>query len=58
MPELPEVETVRKTLKRQILEKKIKEVQVLYHPIVSSDLKEFKKNLLGQQIKDIKRIGK
>ena len=58
MPELPEVETVKNTLKRQILGKKIKEVQVFYNPIVSSDIEELKKNIPGHQIKDIKRIGK
>lgn len=58
MPELPEVETVRKTLKNQILGKKIKEVQVFYDPIISSNLEEFKKVLPKTQIKDIKRIGK
>lgn len=58
MPELPEVETVRNTLKRQILGKRIKEVNILYKPIIASDLEEFKSSLVGNTIDDIKRIGK
>lgn len=58
MPELPEVETVKNTLKRQILGKKIKQVEVLYKPIVSSNLKEFENILPNRKIEDIKRIGK
>lgn len=58
MPELPEVETVKNTLKRQILGKKIKKVSVLYEPIITSDLDEMKTTLIGKTIDDIKRIGK
>lgn len=58
MPEIAEVETVRNTLKKQILGKKIKQVKILYDPIIASDKLEFKKNLIGKTIKDIKRIGK
>lgn len=58
MPELPEVETVRNTLKRQIVSKKIKKVTILYKPIIASDLKEFERILPKKEIKDIGRIGK
>ncbi len=58
MPELPEVETVRKTLKKQIVGKIIKEVTVLYEPMIVSDKNEFITILPNQKIKDIKRIGK
>ena len=37
MPEIAEVETVRRTLKRQILNKKIKYVKVLYPNIIEKD---------------------
>jgi len=47
MPEIAEVETVRQTLKRRILNKKIKNVNVLYDRIVESDLDEFKKSMKG-----------
>ena len=35
MPELPEVETVKETLKKQILNKKIIDVQVYYNNIIA-----------------------
>lgn len=58
MPEIAEVETVRNTLKKRILHKKIKKVEVRYARIVESDLESFKKNLVGQSFIDIKRRGK
>jgi len=58
MPEIAEVETVRNTLKHQILGKKIKQIKVLYEPIIASDNLEFKTVLIGETIKDISRIGK
>jgi formamidopyrimidine-DNA glycosylase len=59
MPELPEVETVKETLKLKVLNKKIKNVKVLYSNIIeypASDI--FIKELIGQTINDIKRRGK
>lgn len=58
MPEIAEVETVRNTLKKRILNKKIKEIKVFYEPMIESDLVAFKKNLLGESFIDIKRRGK
>lgn len=58
MPEIAEVETVRNTLKGLILHKKIKDVSILYPRIVENDLETFKKNLIGKEFSDIKRIGK
>lgn len=58
MPEIAEVETVRRTLKEKILKKKIKKVSVLYERIIESDLEEFKKNLVGLEFNDIFRKGK
>ena len=58
LPEIAEVETVRNTLKHQILGKKIKQIKVLYEPIIASDNLEFKTVLIGETIKDISRIGK
>lgn len=57
MPELPEVETVRQTLKGLILNQTITSIDVLYEPIVG-DAKIFKQHLTGQKIKDIDRYGK
>lgn len=59
MPELPEVETVKETLKRKVLNKKIIEVIVRYDGIIESpSVSRFKTNLSGQTIKDITRLGK
>lgn len=59
MPELPEVETVKEILKRQILNKTISHVDVLYEKIVRNyAVDSFKKELRGQTLTDIKRKGK
>ncbi len=58
MPEMAEVETVRNTLKKSILNKIIKKVQILYPKMIESDLKEFSIILTGNKFYDIKRIGK
>lgn len=52
------METVRQVLKKQILRKKIKSVNVLYDRIVESDLNEFKTKLIGLEFDDILRKGK
>lgn len=52
------METVRQTLRKRILRKKIKSVNVLYDKIIESDLEEFKKNLVGLEFSDILRKGK
>ena len=58
MPEIAEVETVRNTLKKRILNKKIIKVEIFYEPIIESDIKSFAKDLIGKSFKDIKRRGK
>lgn len=59
MPELPEVETVKETLKSIVLDKKIKNVEVLYSNIIASPTKEqFIEELKGEIIHDIHRRGK
>lgn len=59
MPELPEVETVKETLKRQVLNKKIVDVKILYSNIIEyPTTTEFKQRIIGQTINDIKRRGK
>ncbi len=59
MPELPEVETVRRTLKNRVLGKKIKTVEVLYEGIIKDiSVDEFITCLEGQTINDIRRYGK
>lgn len=58
MPEIAEVETVRNTLKKRILNKPIKSVNVRYTKMIESNLEEFKKVLVGRSFLDIKRKGK
>ncbi|WKY48107.1 DNA-formamidopyrimidine glycosylase [Eubacteriaceae bacterium ES3] len=58
MPELPEVETVRQTLKNFIIGKKITDILVHYDKIVNGDTDEFIDILKGQTIRDIDRVGK
>ena len=59
MPELPEVETVKNTLKRLVLNKKINNVKVLYPNMIEyPSVQEFIKELKGKTIIDIKRRGK
>jgi len=58
MPEIAEVETVRNTLKMRILNKRIKDVNVIYSKMIESDLNDFNNILVGNSFKDIKRIGK
>ncbi|WP_430784854.1 DNA-formamidopyrimidine glycosylase [Virgibacillus flavescens] len=60
MPELPEVETVKQTLKRLVQHKTIKEVDVFWPNIIKlpDDAEEFKLILQQQSILDIHRKGK
>ena len=59
MPELPEVETVVNTLKTLILNKEFQQVNVYWNNIIATPtVAQFKKDLIGQKIVDIKRRGK
>ncbi|MEG1288547.1 MAG: DNA-formamidopyrimidine glycosylase [Bacilli bacterium] len=58
MPEIAEVETVRRTLTKMVLNKKIVYVKVLYEGILESNLDDFKKGLINSSFIDIKRKGK
>ena len=59
MPELPEVETVKETLKKQVLNRTITNVNIYYENIIEYPTSsEFKKQIINQKINDIKRRGK
>ncbi len=58
MPELPEVETVRRGLEKHLLQKKITQIKVLKKKLVKSDLKEFRGILIGNSFQSINRVGK
>lgn len=59
MPELPEVETVKETLKRQILHRKIVDVQIYYPNLIEyPTTTQFKKQIIGETIRNMHRRGK
>ena len=58
MPELPEVETVRRTLENFILNKKIEDIKILYPKIIDDDQEEFVQTLKNKTFKEIDRVGK
>ena len=59
MPELPEVETVVRTLEHQIQNFEIKKVNVLYPKLIENyNVQEFEKNLVGERFEKFKRRGK
>ena len=58
MPELPEVETVKKALERKILNKTIFDVEIYRDKTIITDIDQFKNNLKGQTIVKLSRKGK
>ena len=59
MPELPEVETVKESLKQKLIGKKIKQVNVYYDNIIEyPDVNNFCNLIKEQTIKNIARYGK
>ena len=59
MPELPEIETVRRHLEAVVLHKTIRKVDVFYDKILKNQTKaEFSKKLVGETFSSFKRLGK
>lgn len=58
MPELPEVETVVRTLERQINGCQITDIKVRYNKIIQEDPNRFVKKLIGQHFCGFSRRGK
>ncbi|WEV45578.1 DNA-formamidopyrimidine glycosylase [Streptococcaceae bacterium ESL0687] len=58
MPELPEVENVRRGLERLVKGKKITSVEVAYPRMVLTGAEEFEQALLGQVVESVGRRGK
>lgn len=59
MPELPEVETVRKILNKWLIDKTIIAVDFFYDDVLSNmGIDEFKKKIINQKINNIGRRGK
>jgi len=60
MPELPEVETIRRDLEKEVVGRRIKEVDVKGKRSIRrhKSAPEFKKNLEGRKVASIRRAGK
>lgn len=59
MPELPEVETVRRSLKLKLIGRRVVSCDVYHNNIIEyPSVSEFKKSIIGQTINDIERHGK
>lgn len=58
MPELPEVETVVRTLEHQIAGRKITGVKVRYDKIIDGNAREFERKLKGETFRKFERRGK
>ncbi|MGM9971807.1 MAG: DNA-formamidopyrimidine glycosylase [Anaeroplasmataceae bacterium] len=58
MPELPEVETVRRVLLKELKGLKIVDVVINYSKMIKNDINYFKASVMGKEFKDIKRLGK
>ncbi len=58
MPELPEVETIKKDLNKFVLHKTLKQVQIFLPRLIKSNLSQFKKTLHHNSFKKIHRVGK
>jgi len=58
MPELPEVETIRRQLQRLIVGKKIREVKVNLPKMVKLPSGKFRKTIIGATVKEVRRRAK
>lgn len=58
MPEMPEVETVRRGLMNIAAGRKIQGIDVYYGKTIENDIEKFRQALIGQTIERIDRRGK
>ena len=59
MPELPEVETIKRDLQKKIIDKKIIDVKINHSKVIKEpSLEEFKKEVTGETVRDIERKAK
>lgn len=59
MPELPEVETIKRGLSSKIVGKEITDVKFLWEKTLkNSDIKTFKKTVIGKEVKSVERRAK
>lgn len=58
MPEMPEVETVRRTLTPLISDKQIKDMVLWYPKIITGDAADFRQRVIGHRFEKVDRYGK
>lgn len=58
MPEMPEVETVRRGLNSQVKGRKITHVEIRYQNLITGDVKQFSEFVTGATISDVGRRAK
>jgi formamidopyrimidine-DNA glycosylase len=58
MPELPEVETIARGLKKALVGKKIQDVKVIFPGIVKEDSKNFTRHVVKTKVLSVRRRGK
>ncbi|PSO45419.1 MAG: DNA-formamidopyrimidine glycosylase [Parcubacteria group bacterium QH_9_35_7] len=58
MPELPEVETIRRDLQNKILDKEISQVEVKKESAIKNEIEKFKQVLSGESFSDLNREAK
>lgn len=58
MPELPEVETVKRDLQKCLQHKRIKSIRIFSPKSIHSSVQFFRRELVGNSIKSVSRIGK
>ena len=58
MPELPEVETIRRELLKDVLNKRIVDIDIIYSKIIKSDVDLFQQKLINEEFINILRRGK
>ena len=58
MPELPEVETVRRVLNEELSGREFKDLDIRYPNIIEDDIDYFKNNVINKKIVGLDRLGK
>ena len=58
MPELPEVETVKRVLEKELIGLSFKRVNVLYPRLIQTDIEEFESEVIDKEILSLSRMGK
>ncbi|MBM3498983.1 MAG: DNA-formamidopyrimidine glycosylase, partial [Armatimonadetes bacterium] len=58
MPELPEVETIRRDLRPRLLGRRIESVHVLRGSVLECSARKLRAALAGATVRELRRLGK